>query len=39
MLVLGADTYAMTPAELDKYVRAEIAKWSKVIKESGAKAE
>ena len=39
MLVLGADTYAMTPAELDKYVRAEIVKWSKVIKESGAKAD
>ena len=37
MLPIGADALAITPAELDKMVRAEIVKWGKVIRESGAK--
>jgi tripartite-type tricarboxylate transporter receptor subunit TctC len=28
-----------TPEEFDKYIRAEIAKWSKVVKASGAKPD
>jgi tripartite-type tricarboxylate transporter receptor subunit TctC len=35
----GADTMPGTPAELDRYIRAEIPKWTKVIRESGARAE
>ena len=33
----GAD--AMSPAEFDKYLRADIEKWAHVVKVSGAKAE
>ena len=29
----------MTPDEYDKYIRAEVVKLGKVVKESGAKAE
>jgi tripartite-type tricarboxylate transporter receptor subunit TctC len=29
----------MTPAELDKYLRADIEKWAGVVKASGIKAE
>jgi tripartite-type tricarboxylate transporter receptor subunit TctC len=35
----GADTMPGSPAELDRYIRAEIPKWTKVIRESGARAE
>ena len=36
---MGADIYPMTPMELDKYVRSELAKWGRLIRESGAKAD
>ncbi len=29
----------MTPAEFDKYLRADIEKWAKVVKVSGATAQ
>jgi tripartite-type tricarboxylate transporter receptor subunit TctC len=35
----GAEGATMTPAEFAKYIRAETAKWSKVVKEAGIKAE
>lgn len=34
----GAQTMSMTPAEFDKFLRADIEKWAKVVKVSGAKA-
>jgi tripartite-type tricarboxylate transporter receptor subunit TctC len=36
---LGLDTVLSSPEELAKYQAAEIAKWAKVVKESGAKAD
>lgn len=39
MLGLGADAMPMSPRELTAYVESEIAKWGKLIKASGAKAE
>jgi len=35
----GADTVPSTPDELGQYIRTELAKWGKVIRESGAKAD
>jgi tripartite-type tricarboxylate transporter receptor subunit TctC len=29
----------MTPAEFDKYLRADIEKWAQVVKTAGLKAE
>jgi tripartite-type tricarboxylate transporter receptor subunit TctC len=39
MAGLGADAQPMSPRELAAYVQAEIAKWTKIIKASGATAE
>jgi tripartite-type tricarboxylate transporter receptor subunit TctC len=39
MRTLGLDPILGGPDELAKYQQAEIAKWAKVIKDSGAKAE
>ena len=35
----GADPMMMTPAEFDKYLRADIEKWAQVVKISGAKID
>ena len=36
---LGAEAVPVTPAELTHYVRGEIARWSKTVKEMGIKGE
>jgi tripartite-type tricarboxylate transporter receptor subunit TctC len=36
---LGAETIGSTPEEFAKFLRAEIAQYARVIKESGLKAE
>ena len=33
----GADTMSMTPAEFDAYLRADLEKWAKVIKQANIK--
>jgi tripartite-type tricarboxylate transporter receptor subunit TctC len=35
----GADPGGMPPAEMEKLVKAEIAKWAKVVKDAGAKVD
>ena len=35
----GMDAMKMQPGEFAAYIKSEIAKWSKVVKESGAKPE
>jgi tripartite-type tricarboxylate transporter receptor subunit TctC len=35
----GAVSMIMEPAEFDKYLRADIAKWAHVVEVSGAKVE
>ncbi len=35
----GAETMSMTPTEFDAYLRAEIEKWSKVVKAANIKLE
>ena len=35
----GADPGGMPPAEMEKLVKSEIAKWAKVVKEAGAKVD
>ena len=35
----GMDPAGSTPAEADAYLRAEIAKWTGVVKEAGIKAQ
>ena len=35
----GAEPVGNSPQQTDRYIRAEIQKWAKVIKESGAKAD
>ncbi len=35
----GADPGGMPPAEMDKIVKTEIAKWAKVVKDAGAKVD
>jgi len=39
MLTLGFEPVGNTPGEFAAFIRAEIAKWSKVIRESGVKPE
>jgi tripartite-type tricarboxylate transporter receptor subunit TctC len=36
---LGFDPVGSTPEQFDRYIRAEIPKWTRVVKESGAKVE
>ena len=38
-LALGADPVASTPEQFIAFLKAELAKWAKVVKESGAKLE
>jgi tripartite-type tricarboxylate transporter receptor subunit TctC len=38
-LALGADPVGNTPEEFSAYLKTEIAKWGKVVKESGAKVD
>ena len=35
----GAETVTMTPAEFGRFIRAETAKWAKVVQQAGIKAE
>jgi tripartite-type tricarboxylate transporter receptor subunit TctC len=35
----GADPYTMPPEQFDKYIRGEVVKLGKIVRESGAKAE
>jgi len=39
MTALAADPITTTPAEVGAYIKAEIGKWAKVVKATGAKAE
>src|SRR5215470_3069100 len=39
LAALGAEPSVKSPDEFGRYVRQEIAKWAKVVKDSGAKAE
>ena len=39
MRALGLEPWISTPQELGRFQAAEIAKWAKVVKESGARAE
>lgn len=36
---LGLDTWLSTPEELARFQAAEITKWAKVVKDSGASAD
>jgi tripartite-type tricarboxylate transporter receptor subunit TctC len=35
----GVEPLVMSPAEFDKYLRADVEKWAKVIKDAGIKAQ
>lgn len=39
LLLQGAEPVPMTPAEFDRFLKAEIAKWGKVIKAAGITAQ
>jgi tripartite-type tricarboxylate transporter receptor subunit TctC len=39
LISLAADPVTTTPAEFGTYIKSEIAKWARVVKDSGAKAE
>jgi tripartite-type tricarboxylate transporter receptor subunit TctC len=39
MTQLGIEPVGSTPAEFDALIRAEIEKWARVVKVSGAKAD
>ena len=36
---VGADPYTMTPEEFGRFLRTDIEKWAKVVKEAGVKVE
>jgi tripartite-type tricarboxylate transporter receptor subunit TctC len=36
---LGAEPHGTTPQEFAAFIRSELTKWSKVVKESGARAD
>jgi len=36
LLKLGAQPLTMTPAEFGAFIKSEIVKWSKVVRDSGA---
>lgn len=38
-LALGADTVITTPEQFTQYIRTEIIKWDKVVKDAGISAE
>jgi hypothetical protein len=35
----GAESVGSTPQQFDRYIKSEIAKWAKVVKLSGARAD
>jgi tripartite-type tricarboxylate transporter receptor subunit TctC len=39
MAGLGAEARGNTPREFDGFIKSELAKWSKVVRESGARVE
>ena len=39
LLAIGMEPVTMTPEQFGDFVRAEIAKWAKVVKDSGARAD
>ena len=39
MVELGADFASDTPEQFSQFIRADIVKWAKVIRESGATAD
>jgi tripartite-type tricarboxylate transporter receptor subunit TctC len=38
-IAMGADPVGNTPAQFTAYIKNEIAKWTKVVKDSGAKVD
>ena len=39
LLVLGAEIVASSPQEFGAFIRAEITKWGKLVRDAGIKAE
>jgi tripartite-type tricarboxylate transporter receptor subunit TctC len=38
-IAMGAEPVGNTPAQFTAYIKNEIAKWTKVVKDSGAKVD